>query len=114
MLTYSHGNKFFMTALQQINQYLDTDVKQKLEWIDSKPLLLDEKANIAFCQCMKKNEILIVTDKNELVVFHTAGVDLFDQEIKLENINSIGCVFPEQLKGNTIEVLRKSLVFVAP
>jgi len=63
-----------MAALQLISQYLDTDVKQKLEWVDSQALQLDDNTNIAFCQCMKKNEILLVTDQNELVVFHTGGV----------------------------------------
>jgi len=104
-----------MAALQQINQYLDTDVKQKLEWIDSKALQLDEKTNIAFCQCMKKNEILIVTDQNELVVFHTAGVELFDREVKLEDINSIKCTFTEKLKSQAVETVgRRTLSFVAP
>jgi hypothetical protein len=104
-----------MSVLQQINQYLDTDVKQKLEWIDSKPLLLDEKVNIAFCQCMKKNEILIVTDENEIIIFHTAGVELFDKEINLSDINSIKYKFNERLKGQTIESpTRRALTFVMP
>jgi hypothetical protein len=115
VLTYSCGNKFYMSVLQQINQYLDTDVKQKLEWIDSKPLLLDDKINIAFCQCMKKNEILIVTDENEIIIFHTAGVELFDKEINLADINSIKYKFNERLKGQTVEtVSRKALTFVIP
>lgn len=114
-MTYSHGNVFYMAALQQINQYLDTDVKQKLEWIDSKGLHLDQKAVVAFCQCMKKNEVLLVTDQNELFVFHTAGFELFDKDLKLDDINSIRSSFSEKLKAQTVESAnRRQLAFVAP
>lgn len=41
---------------------------------------------IAFCQQMKKNEVLLVTEENTVIVFHTRGFDVFEKELKEDQV----------------------------
>ena len=57
----------------------------KYEWAESYPLLVDE-GNVVFCQYMKKNELLFITDNNTVVIFHTRKFDIFEREYRTKSI----------------------------
>jgi hypothetical protein len=41
---------------------------------------------VAFCQQMKKNEVLIVTEENTVHVFHTRNFDIFEKDLREDQI----------------------------
>lgn len=61
---------------KEIEKYEGNEVHSKCEWIESYPFELNNR-RVAFCQYMKKNEILIITDDNTILVFHTKNFDIF-------------------------------------
>ena len=44
---------------------------------------------MAFCQYMKKNEILLITDENQVVIFHTRKFDIFEKPMHIDKIEKI-------------------------
>lgn len=62
VLTYSFGKNLYLAILNPDNQYLDGETKAKYEWIESHPFTIDTNESFVFCQFMKKNELMAVTD----------------------------------------------------
>lgn len=56
--------------------------------MESYPLRVDE-GQVAFCQYMKKNEILIITEGNEVTIFHTRKFDIFEKPMRTKKIDKI-------------------------
>lgn len=48
--------------------------------MESYPFSLQNK-EIAFCQFIKKNEFILITDKNDVMVFNTKNFDIFEKPI---------------------------------
>ncbi len=40
-----------------------------------------QNKEIAFCQFIKKNEFILITDKNDVMVFSTKQFDIFEKPI---------------------------------
>lgn len=84
VLNYSFDNRLFFVALREVEKYDEGDATTKCEWIESYPFELTKR--VAFCQQMKKSEVLIITEENTVLVFHTKNFDIFERPLKEDQV----------------------------
>jgi hypothetical protein len=72
VLVCAFASKIIFLALneQLINTESD-EISTKYEWIESYPFTLKNSGEVAFCQFLKKNEFILITDQNNVLIFNT-------------------------------------------
>ena len=51
---------------------------------------------------MKKSEILIVTEDNTVIIFHTKNFEIFDKKLTSDDIEKLDEKFTQRLEGRTV------------
>lgn len=103
VLTYTFGSEVYFLALREIEKYIGGEVVIKCEWVESYPLNVEE-GRVAFCQYMKKNEILLITENNSVIIFHTRKFDIFEKPVRTREIEKIVEPFGGELKARGVGV----------
>jgi len=82
-LSCTFGSKVYFFILKEVEKYSEeVHITTKCEWVESFPFKLADDKNVAFCQFMKKSEILLITDDNFIIIFSTRNnFEIFDKEI---------------------------------
>ena len=64
-----------------------------------------KEGKVAFCQYMKKSEILIVTEDNSVIIFHTKNFEIFEKQIQSDQIDTFVEKFQQNLEGRTVTTI---------
>lgn len=113
-LTCAFGSKVYFFILKEVEKYSEeVHITTKCEWLESYPFKLAKDKNIAFCQFMKKSELLTITEDNTIIIFSTRNnFEIFDKEISEEEIECITEKFSERLEVKILLTKSRTVMLI--